>query len=80
MIKLQAKRFDLNFLLKFSDLKSNFTLSLGYLNPVLNNRGLVCKSIISLPGGDTCPTQITPLDFVRLPYYIAGTGTNLLYS
>ena len=40
MIKLQAKRFDLNFLLKFSDLKSNFTLTLGYLNPVLNNRGL----------------------------------------
>ena len=76
MIKLQAKRFDLNFLLKFSDLKSNFTLTLGYLNPVLNNRGLVCKSIISLPG-DTCPAQIAPLDFVRLPYYIAGTGTNL---
>ena len=40
MIKLQAKRFDLNFLLKFSDLKSNFTLTLGYLNPVLNNRDL----------------------------------------
>ena len=29
MIKLQAKRFELNFLLKFSDLKSNFTLTLG---------------------------------------------------
>ena len=27
MIKLQAKRFELNFLLKFSDLKSNFTLT-----------------------------------------------------
>ena len=39
MIKLQAKRFELNFLLKFSDLKSNFTLTLGYLNPALNNRG-----------------------------------------
>ena len=41
MIKLQAKRFELNFLLKFSDLKSNFTLTLGYLNPALNNQGLV---------------------------------------
>ena len=40
MIKLQAKRFELNFLLKFSDLKSNFTLTLGYLNPALNNWGL----------------------------------------
>ena len=40
MIKLQAKRFELNFLLKFSDLKSNFTLTLGYRNPALNNRGL----------------------------------------
>ena len=40
MIKLQAKRFELNFLLKFSDLKSNFTLTLGYLNPNLNNQGL----------------------------------------
>ena len=43
MIKLQAKRFELNFLLKFSDLKSNFTLTLGYLNPALNNPGLICK-------------------------------------
>ena len=40
MIKLQAKRFELNFLLKFSDLKSNFTLTLDYLNPALNNQGL----------------------------------------
>ena len=41
MIKSQAKRFELNFLLKLSDLKSNFTLTLGYLNPALNNPGLV---------------------------------------
>ena len=27
MIKLQEKRFKLNFILKFSDLKSNFTLT-----------------------------------------------------
>ena len=39
MIKSQAKRFELNFLLKLSDLKSNFTLTLGYLNPALNNPG-----------------------------------------
>ena len=45
MIKLQAKRFELNFLLKFSDLKLNFTLTLGYLNPASNNRGLIVKFI-----------------------------------
>ena len=44
MIKLQAKRFELNFLLKFSDLKSNFTLTPGYLNPALNNRGQSSKN------------------------------------
>ena len=27
----------MNFLLKLSDLKSNFTLTLGYLNSALNN-------------------------------------------
>ena len=41
MIKLEAKRFELNFLLKLSDLKSNLTLTLSYLNPALNNPGLV---------------------------------------
>ena len=45
MIKLQAKRFELNILLKFSDLKSNFTLTLGYLNPALNNQGLILNSV-----------------------------------
>ena len=39
MIKLQAKRFELNFLLKLSHLKSNSTLTLGDLNPALNNLG-----------------------------------------
>ena len=47
MIKLQAKRFELNFLLKFSDLKSNFTLTLGYLNPALNNQGQVFKGYVT---------------------------------
>ena len=40
MIKLQEKRFKLNFLFRLSDLKSNFTLTLGYLNPALNKPGL----------------------------------------
>ena len=44
MIRSQAKRFELNFLLKLSDLKSNFTLTLGYLNPALNNPGLISKN------------------------------------
>ena len=44
MIKLQAKIFELNFLSKFSDLKSNFTLTLGYLNPALNNWGQIYYS------------------------------------
>ena len=33
-----SKRFKLNFLSKLSDLKSYFTLTLGYLNPALNNK------------------------------------------
>ena len=48
MIKSQAKRFELNFLLKLSDLKSNFTLTLGYLNPALNNPGLISKNTTNL--------------------------------
>ena len=35
-----SKKIWTEFPLKFSDLKSNFTLTLGYLNPALNNRGL----------------------------------------
>ena len=41
MIKFQAKLFELNFPFKLSGLKSNFTLTLGYLYPALNNPGLV---------------------------------------
>ena len=48
MIRSQAKRFELNFLLKLSDLKSNFTLTLGYLNPALNNPGLISKNTTNL--------------------------------
>ena len=48
MIRSQAKRFELNFLLKLSDLKSNLTLTLGYLNPALNNPGLISKNTTNL--------------------------------
>ena len=41
MIKFQAKLFEFNFPFKLSGLKSNFTLTLGYLYPALNNPGLV---------------------------------------
>ena len=34
---MKTKRFKLNFFFKLSDLKSNFILTLGYLNPALNN-------------------------------------------
>lgn len=30
----------MKFLLKLTDLKSDLTLTLGYLNPVMNNRAL----------------------------------------
>ena len=51
-MKLQAKIFELNFLLKLSDLKSNFTLTLGYLNPALNNPGQETKSNANIEPGD----------------------------
>ena len=37
IIKLQTKRIKLNLLLKHYYLNSNFALTLGYLNPALNN-------------------------------------------
>ena len=37
----RQKEIQLNFLLKLLDLKSDFTLTLGYLNPALNNLALV---------------------------------------
>ena len=37
--QIASKNIWTEFLSKFSDLKSNFTLTLGYLNPPLNNRG-----------------------------------------
>ena len=41
IIKLDTKWIKLNFLLKVSDLRSNFTLTLSYLNPALNNLALI---------------------------------------
>ena len=61
IIKLQAKIFELNFYLKPSDLQSNFTPTMGYLNPALKNLGLVnyffreadpCTYSISVPCGE----------------------------
>ena len=37
IIKLWSKGMVLNFLVKLPNLKSDFTLTLGYLNPTLNN-------------------------------------------
>ena len=67
MIKLQANRFELNFLLKFSDLKSNFILNLGYFNPALNNLGLVYKNKISLSTWNACSFM-----WVFTVYYISS--------
>ena len=61
MIKLEAKRFELNFLLKLSDLKSNLSLALSYLNPALNNPGLDSRSggLGSSPNSGSWPRHFT---------------------
>ena len=43
----------LNILLKLSDLRSDFTLTLGYLNLALNNLALKIKSSRNFPIADT---------------------------
>ena len=58
MIKLQAKRFQLNFHLKFSYLKSNFTLTLGYLNPALNNQGQAFNEVRALVSKETAVLRL----------------------
>ena len=40
VIKLYLKRIKLNLLFKLSYLTSNFAVTLGYLNPALNNPAL----------------------------------------
>ena len=40
IINLLTKRIEQNLLYKLSDLNSNFALTLGYLNPPLNNPAL----------------------------------------
>ena len=42
----------LNILLKLSDLRSDFTLTLGYLNLALNNLALKIKSLRNFPIAD----------------------------
>ena len=43
----------LNILLKLSDLRSDFMLTLGYLNLALNNLALKIKSSRNFPIADT---------------------------
>ena len=43
----------LNILLKLSDLWSDFTLTLGYLNLALNNLALKIESLLNFPIADT---------------------------
>ena len=43
----------LNILLKLSDLRSDFTLTLGYLNLALNNLALKIESLLNFPIADT---------------------------
>ena len=45
-IKLLTKRIKLNLLFKLSYLNSNFELTLGYLNPALNNSAQVSWTAI----------------------------------
>ena len=45
IIKLKTKRVKLSFLFKLSDLKTSFILTVGYLNPVLNNPALIMKEL-----------------------------------
>jgi len=48
IINLMTERIKLNLLFKLSNLNSNFALTLGYLNPALNNPALVvCNSVWS---------------------------------
>ena len=49
IINLLAKRNELNLLYKPSYLNSNFALTLGYLNPALNNLALGTRSFLLPP-------------------------------
>ena len=54
IIKLWTKRIKLNFLFKLSYLSWNFALTLGYLNPALNNPAQRVKDLISVPKPGCC--------------------------
>ena len=53
----------LNILLKLSDLRSDFTLTLGYLNVALNNLALKIKSSRNFPIADTVVFLMLQLHF-----------------
>ena len=45
IINLTTERIKLNLLFKLSNLNSNFALTLGYLNPALNNPAQVVERV-----------------------------------
>ena len=64
IIKLLTKRILLNFPLKLPELKSDFTLTLGYLNPALNNPAQIspistCKI---QPNSNFCFSEVQGFD------------------
>ena len=70
IIKLLTKRILLNFPLRLPELKSDFTLTLGYLNPALNNPALF-STVQNLPAGGT-------LLYVKVVFFAAPLGFGLL--
>ena len=47
-MNVQTKRIKTEMLFKFSNLNSNLTLTLGYLNPALNNPALGSRGFLSV--------------------------------
>ena len=71
----QKKKIVLNFLLKLSTLKSDFTLTLGYLNQTTNNSTMIflLASVNTKNSGPRCLVlmQLDPDHLRRLPLYRA---------
>ena len=73
IIKLKTKRVKLNFLFKLSDLKTSFILTVGYLNPVLNNPALIMKELSMFFSG--CGTEVVKKSWGRASLYRLPTDT-----
>ena len=85
IIKLQTKRIKLNLLFKLSFLNSNFTLTLGYLNPGLNNLALIIiimiiKIIIIIIIITLFQCQCIKLNSQLIGDTFLSSGTNLLHD